>query len=232
MSDVSVVMPAYREGEAIVAQLQRLFVEQQPHEVIVVDASEPTEIDRVGALLASHCPGVPLAYHAALQAGRARQMNQGAAQCGGNILLFLHADTRLPAGGLNRVQGALEQGRHWGRFDVSFDNSGWPFRMIALMMNARSRLSGIATGDQAMFMTRAAFERVGGFDDIALMEDINMSGKLKKLGRPACLRTAVTTSARRWEDKGVVRTILLMWWLRLAYWFGVEPERLAAWYRK
>lgn len=232
MPAVSVVIPAYREGEAIVLQLRQLVTQQQPEEVTVIDASEKADHMQVRHLLEKDCSDWPLAFVSAERAGRAPQMNQGAAHSKGEFLLFLHADTCLPAGGLAQVQELLEQGHPWGRFDVQFDNAGWPYRMIALMMNWRSRLSGIATGDQAMFMRREVFDKVGGFDDIPLMEDINMSGKLKKLARPVCLRTRVTTSARRWEQKGVLKTILLMWWLRLANWLGIAPEQLAAWYRK
>lgn len=232
MLRISVVIPAYREGEALVPRLRELLDRQRPDEVIVVDASSKAEFLRVRQLAVAHCDGQPLTYLAGEQTGRAAQMNQGAAQSRGEVLLFLHADTHLPGGALSQVQEALEGGARWGRFDVRFDNPGWPFRLIAFMMNLRSRVSGIATGDQAMFMTREAYSRVGGFDQIPLMEDVSLSGKLKKLGRPACLRARVTTAARRWEQNGVLRTILLMWWLRLAYRLGVSPDRLAEWYRK
>ena len=143
------------------------------------------------------------------------------------MLLFLHADTRLPENADRLVlDGLTRSGRSWGRFDVRFDGGGL-LAVIALMMNLRSRLSGIATGDQAMFVTRAAFEVAGGFPLIALMEDIALSARLKRIGRPLCLAARVTTSARRWQRHGVLRTILLMWKLRLAFYFGADPVRLA-----
>ena len=99
--------------------------------------------------------------------------------------------------------------------------------IVAALMNGRSRLTGIATGDQAIFVTRDAFARVGGFPDIPLMEDIAFSSAMRRIARPACLAEKVTTSGRRWEKHGVWRTILTMWWLRLRFWFGVSPQTLA-----
>jgi hypothetical protein len=143
------------------------------------------------------------------------------------VLLFLHADTRLPENADRLVlDGLTRSSRSWGRFDVRF-NGGGLLPVIARMMNLRSRLSGIATGDQAIFTTRAAFEAAGGFPPIALMEDIVLSTRLKRIGRPLCLAARVTTSARRWQRHGVLRTILLMWKLRLAFYFGADPVRLA-----
>ncbi|WP_434223250.1 TIGR04283 family arsenosugar biosynthesis glycosyltransferase [Sinimarinibacterium thermocellulolyticum] len=162
--------------------------------------------------------------------GRARQMNLGARASRGEALLFLHADTRLPADALAAVDTAL---RHhvWGRFDVSIAGRSPLLPMVAMLMNLRSRLSGIATGDQAIFMTRRAFDAVGGFPDQPLMEDLAICQSLKRLGRPACLKLRVTTSGRRWDTRGVWRTIALMWWLRWRYWRGASPEALAKAYR-
>ncbi len=158
-------------------------------------------------------------------------MNQGARSSQGAILLFLHADTRLPENAFSHIQSVIDAGAHWGRFDVRFNHPGRTFRMIAGMMNWRSRKSGIATGDQALFMTRGAFDLVGGYDEIPLMEDIAICRKLKTIAPPACLESQLVTSARRWESKGVLKTILLMWWLRFAYWIGVSEQRLSDWYR-
>ncbi|MDC7987229.1 TIGR04283 family arsenosugar biosynthesis glycosyltransferase, partial [Rhodoplanes sp. TEM] len=146
----------------------------------------------------------------------------------GDVLLFLHADTRLPDDADRLIATALDRpGRVWGRFDVIISGSHPLLAVIATMMNLRSRLTGIATGDQAIFVRRDAFERLGGFPPIALMEDVAMSRALKRVARPACLRARVITSGRRWETHGVLRTVLLMWRLRLAYWLGAPPARLA-----
>ena len=162
--------------------------------------------------------------------GRARQMNAGAQACGGAILLFLHADTRLPEAADAMVCAALAV-QAWGRFDVHIDGRPRMLRVVAALMNLRSRLSGIATGDQAIFVRRDVFEAVGGFPDQPLMEDIELSCRLLRVSRPACLRARVRTSGRRWEQRGVWRTIALMWRLRWAYWRGVPAERLAEAYR-
>ena len=162
--------------------------------------------------------------------GRARQMNAGAQACGGALLLFLHADTRLPEAADAMVRAALAV-QAWGRFDVRIDGRPLMLRVVAALMNLRSRLSGIATGDQAIFVRREVFEALGGFPDQPLMEDIELSRRLLRVSRPACLRARVRTSGRRWEQRGVWRTILLMWRLRWAYWRGVPAERLAEAYR-
>jgi rSAM/selenodomain-associated transferase 2 len=159
-------------------------------------------------------------------------MNAGAAAVHGDVLLFLHADTRLPEGAVQLIDAALAGGRHvWGRFDVEFDVGTWTMGATAFGMNLRSRLSGIATGDQALFMTRAAFDGVGGFPDQPLMEDVEITGRLRQRSRPACIRRPVLTSARRWQARGPWRTIFLMWRLRLAYWLGASPADLARRYR-
>lgn len=155
--------------------------------------------------------------------GRARQMNAGAAAASGDALLFLHADSRLPPLADELVVQALRE-RNWGRFDVRIDSVHPLLRVVARAMNLRSRLTGIATGDQAIFVRRADF---AGFPEIALMEDIAFSRAMKRRARPACLRARVTTSGRRWERGGVLRTVLLMWHLRLAYYFGASPDELA-----
>ena len=162
--------------------------------------------------------------------GRARQMNAGAQACGRALLLFLHADTRLPEAADAMVCAALAV-QAWGRFDVRIDGRPLMLRVVAALMNLRSRLSGIATGDQAIFVRRDVFEAVGGFPDQPLMEDIELSCRLLRVSRPACLRARVRTSGRRWEQRGVWRTIALMWRLRWAYWRGVPAERLAEAYR-
>jgi len=164
--------------------------------------------------------------------GRASQMNAGARQAMGEHFLFLHSDTLLPERAVEQITDALKRGEAvWGRFDVRFDSPLSILRIVAFMMNRRSRWSGIATGDQAIFVQRQAFERVGGFPEIALMEDIALSESLKRLSSPVCLRARVTTSGRRWEKNGAFRTIFLMWRLRAAYFLNADPSRLAERYR-
>lgn len=184
----------------------------------------------------SHDCTPELAHNAGLQIirseqGRARQMNAGAAQATGDTLVFLHADTRLPEGALDFIRAGLVAPRDWGRFDVHISGRPLMLRVVASLMNWRSRLTGIATGDQAMFMSRTAFEAVGGFPMQPLMEDIEMSRRLGARSRPVCLRARVITSGRRWETRGVWSTIVLMWRLRWAYWRGVPPAALAQAYQ-
>jgi rSAM/selenodomain-associated transferase 2 len=158
-------------------------------------------------------------------------MNAGAGATTGNVLLFLHADTRLPDRADDLIRAALETpGRVWGRFDVAIEGRHPLLPVVAALMNLRSRLTGIATGDQAIFVTRLAFANVGGYADLPLMEDIMLSARLKKLSRPACIAARVTTSGRRWEKHGVLRTILTMWRLRLAFFAGADPRALAVAY--
>ena len=193
-------------------------------EVIVVDGGSRDETRRVALPLSDRVLDAPR--------GRARQMNAGAAAASGRVLLFLHADTRLPSGWVPMVWEALDShGREWGRFDVRLDGAHPMLRVIERAMNLRSRLSGIATGDQAIFVSRAAFQEAGGFPDIALMEDIALSRVLRARSRPACLRAPVVTSSRRWERNGIARTVVLMWRLRLRYALGADPNDLARQYR-
>ncbi len=160
--------------------------------------------------------------------GRAHQMNLGAQNASGDTLLFLHADTYLPPSALNLVSRALSDSRYcWGRFDVRISSSRLVLSLVAFLMNWRSRLTGIATGDQAIFVKRSTFHAIGGFPHQPLMEDIELSKRLRQISRPACLTLKVGTSGRRWETKGVWRTVLLMWRLRLAYWRGAPAQELA-----
>ena len=158
--------------------------------------------------------------------GRAKQMNLGAAAATANYLLFLHADSELPDAVLDSVISALDA-QPWGRFDVRISGDAKMFTIIAFFINWRSRLSGIATGDQGIFVRRKVFDAVGGFLDQALMEDVALSAALRKLSAPVCLRSKITTSGRRWQRRGIWRTILLMWRLRFMYWLGASPQSLA-----
>jgi len=192
--------------------------------VILVDGGS----DDATIQVAARFPAVRLL---ASPRGRARQMNAGARAAWGDILLFLHADTWLPEGGLGAVSAALDDARVvGGRFDVRFDSSRPVLRMIAFFMNLRSRASGISTGDQAIFVRREVFETMGGYPDMPLMEDIELSRRLKRRGRLAALPSRVTTSARKWEREGALRTMALMWVFRFLYMVGVSPARLHRWY--
>jgi rSAM/selenodomain-associated transferase 2 len=234
MPSLHIVMPVLNEAAGITAALQPLrpLLARGARLVVVDGGSSDGTLELVRAFAAQQ-PGV---QWLTAPRGRARQMNAGAqawATAGGDgYLLFLHADTALPPDADTSIVAALAGDRHlWGRFDVAITGSHPMLRVIAFFMNLRSRASGIATGDQALFMTCAAFEVAGGFPDQLLMEDIELSTRLKRLSRPACLRARVRTSGRRWETRGVWRTLLLMWRLRLAYWRGVPAARLAELYR-
>ena len=158
--------------------------------------------------------------------GRARQMNTGAEYAVGEVLLFLHADTRLPDAWRETIADFSKGEKVWGRFDVKFDQPSTSLAIIAAMMNWRSRVTGVCTGDQAIFVRRSAFEELGGFATIPLMEDIEFSKRLRRISMPYCSRRRVVTSGRRWRDNGVLRTVCLMWWLRLLFLMGVSPAQL------
>jgi rSAM/selenodomain-associated transferase 2 len=221
---LSIVVPALNEAGAIDATLGALApLRARGAEVIVVDG---------GSTDATAARARPLADRVLTSpCGRARQMNAGAALASGDVLLFLHADTRLPADADLLVRAAMNAGAAWGRFDVRIAGRHPMLGVVAAFMNARSRWTGVATGDQALFVRRRLFERVGGFADQPLMEDVELTRRLRAMGRPACLRARVTTSGRRWETRGVWRTIFLMWRLRWRYWRGESPHALAEAYR-
>jgi len=215
-----VVMPSLNEANAIEATLQALApLRQRGARVVVVDGGSQ---DDTRALAQAHADAVIEGPR-----GRAWQMNAGAALGWGEVLLFLHADTTLPEHADAHVLQALSQGHVWGRFDVRLAGRAWMLAVVAQLMNWRSRWTGIATGDQAIFVRRETFVQVGGFAPQPLMEDIEMSKRLRALGAPACLRPRVTTSGRRWEQHGVWRTIALMWRLRWRYWRGESAHTLA-----
>ncbi|HET9700977.1 MAG TPA: TIGR04283 family arsenosugar biosynthesis glycosyltransferase, partial [Burkholderiales bacterium] len=194
-------------------------------EVIVVDGGSADATAEAARLLADRVMSAPR--------GRAHQMNAGAAAAGGRVLLFLHADTELPPDADRLIAAGLAaSGRGWGRFDVRLSGAHPLLRVVERAMNFRSRLTGICTGDQAIFVRRDLFHAVGGFPSIALMEDIALSRKLKRRGPPLCLTQPVITSSRRWEENGVLATVLTMWQLRLRYFLGADPSRLAHTYEK
>jgi rSAM/selenodomain-associated transferase 2 len=218
---LSVIVPALNEARGIRAALEALApLRARGHEVIVVDGGSA---DGTAQLAAGGCDRVLSAPR-----GRAAQMNAGARAATGDALVFLHADTRLPERADELVLVSLNT-HLWGRFDVEIDGRHPLLRIVACAMNLRSRLTGVATGDQAIFVRRGAF---GGFPEIALMEDVAFCRRMKRLGRPACRREKAVTSGRRWESRGVLRTIALMWALRLLYSLGARPERLARLYER
>ncbi|OYV80099.1 MAG: glycosyl transferase [Ferrovum sp. 34-44-207] len=222
---ISIIVPVLNEAPALPLLLERLLpLLRHGCEVIIADGGSDD-----GSADIAQCAGFKVVH---APRGRARQMNAGATHATGNALLFLHADTQLPDGAGMLIERALSGGnRSWGRFDVCIAGRPAMLRIVGRMMNLRSRLTGIATGDQAMFVTRAAFDAVGGFPDQPLMEDIELSKRLRAISHPACLDRCVTTSGRRWETRGVWRTILLMWRLRWQYWCGVPASQLAQTYR-
>ncbi len=223
---VSVIIPALNEAEAIVPTLRRLqAMRAHGHEVIVVDGGSA---DGTAALAAPLADKVIRAG-----SGRARQMNAGVRMSRGDVLWFVHADTLVESDSHEMLLAALAgRPRQWGRFDVCLSGCAPLLRAVERLMNRRSRLTGIATGDQGMFIRRDTFERLDGFADIPLMEDIEISRRLKRTaGRPLCLKHKLTTSSRRWETRGILRTVLLMWRLRAAYALGADPAALARSYR-
>src|SRR5438105_7129226 len=204
---ISIIVPALNEAEGIAAVLAGLApLRNRGHEVIVVDGGS-SDNTRELARAADRVLSAPR--------GRSSQMNAGAALARGEVLLFLHADTRLPEDADARIlEGLVASGRAWGRFDVRIEGASVCLPVIAFFMNLRSRATGIATGDQAIFIRREAFERSGGFPPLEMMEDIALSRSLKRVSRPLCLADKAVTSGRRWERRGVLRTVFLMWWLR------------------
>ena len=218
---LSIIIPCLNEGAVIGGALEALVpYRQRGVEIIVVDGGSNDDT------LANAHDGADHVVSTAR--GRALQMNAGAALASGEIMLFLHADCRLPPSADALIMDGLRHARKsWGRFDVRLSRRSPVLRIVGELMNLRSRVSGIATGDQGIFINRTLFEAVGRFPEIPLMEDIELSRRLKRHARPLCIPDPVTVSARRWEKHGVLRTILLMWRLRLAYWCGADPRTLA-----
>ncbi len=219
---ISVIIPALNEATTIAASLRALST-LEPQQIIVVDGGSR---DRTVEI----CREFPVEV-AASERGRARQMNCGAALANGDVLLFLHADTRLPASAFQDVAQALNNPKCLGgRFDVDLEGAHWVLKIIGALINYRSRMTKVGTGDQAIFVRREVFQRLGGYPDIPLMEDIAFGRALKRVGEVACLHSRVITSARRWENDGIWRTIVKMWMLKFLYLAGVSPARLKQYY--
>ncbi|NOT11281.1 MAG: glycosyltransferase family 2 protein [Methylococcaceae bacterium] len=221
---ISIILPILNEEIVIQACLTQLQPFIPTCEIILVDGGSS---DNTLALIGAVADRVFFS-----KKGRARQMNAGVEYATGDVLLFLHVDTCLPENAPQLIEEAISSGRHWGRFAIRFSGRHPMFWLIAQMMNLRSALTGIATGDQAIFVTRQAFNAVGKYPEISLMEDIALSTALKRIGPPLCLNAKVTSSSRRWEVNGIYSTIVLMWTLRLLYFFGVAPETLASLYNR
>jgi rSAM/selenodomain-associated transferase 2 len=219
----SIIIPTLNEEKTIASCLLPLQPLRDRYEIILVDAGSAS----------SDYPYAHLADKIISSAkGRARQMNLGASHANGDILIFLHADTYLSDGALQLIEQHISNDKQWGRFDIQLSGDHFMLKVIAGMMNRRSRLTGIATGDQVIFVTKEAFATAGRYPEIALMEDIALSEALKKISPPVCVNAKVTSSGRRWERYGIYRTILLMWSLRLRYFFGTDPQLLAALYSR
>lgn len=223
---LSIIVPTLNEAPQLRDTLAALrALQRRGHEVIVVDGGSSDHTAMIAREFADQVTDSAR--------GRARQMNAGAALAHGDVLLFLHADTRLPEQADVLIATALLQHKtSWGRFDVRLSGEHVLLRIVESLMNRRSRLSSIATGDQAIFVRREVFNQLGGYADIPLMEDIALCKSLKRLTLPANLSARVVTSSRRWEQRGIVRTILLMWRMRLAYALGASPHRLAQTYQQ
>lgn len=221
---ISIILPVLNEESNLVRISSHLqSIVDQGHEVIIVDGGSS---DNTLAVASSVTDNIICSH-----TGRAYQMNAGADVAIGEILLFLHADTFLPDDAMQNILELFEGKDYWGRFNVRFSNSQLVYRLIENLMNLRSCITSIATGDQAIFIEKKLFDRIGGFPEIALMEDIEISRQLKKHVKPVCLKNRVTTSSRRWENNGIISTILLMWKLRLYYFLGVSPDKLVRLYQ-
>ena len=220
--NISVIIPVLNEEKTIAPALDGLK-QLAPYEIILVDGGST---DRTAEICRRYDVEVLVTDR-----GRARQMNLGARDASGDVLLFLHADTRLPASALSDISESLSDTRYvGGRFDIELDGKHWMLKVIGRLISYRSRISKVGTGDQAIFVRREIFERIGGYPEVPFMEDIAFCRTLKSLGKIACLRSRVITSARRWEIDGVWRTILRMWMLKLLYLAGVSPSRLKRFY--
>ena len=226
---IGVIIPTLNEEQAL-PQTWAALTSAKFDEIIVADGGSQ---DRTSEMVESYRLSLPQGVVTVVQCppGRARQMNTGAAESRSDVLVFLHADTLVPAHAREAIEAVLANPRHvGGRFDVQFERDSGLAWVISRMMNLRSRLSGICTGDQAMFIRRTVFQQLGGFSDIPIMEDIDLSYRLKQVGKIAALRSKVLTSFRRWEQRGPIRTIVQMWALRFLYWIGVSPHQLTRFY--
>ena len=226
---ISVIVPVFNEPPEVLEKLGRVAKLDHLAEIVISDASNDPETLSTLQMLQSVNNLVHIVQSSV--PGRATQMNAGANAARHDVFWFLHADTEVPDSAPHKILQELHHARGWGRFDIRFDNPNRIMRMVSFFMNLRSAATGICTGDQAIFVQRQLFDAVGGFPEIPLMEDVEISRKLKRYSRPVRIKTPVVTSARRWEQKGYLHTIVLMWKLRFLHWIGVSPTKLAAMYK-
>ncbi len=241
IATISIIIPVLNEADNLLLLFDNINkLKPNPQQVILVDGgSNDDSIDIIQSFINKLKPDNDRKIDWQMtesKAGRALQMNTGAALATSDVLLFLHADTQLPMNAIESVSEAMKRAE-WGRFDVQIASRQPTLRLVSQMINWRSRLSGIATGDQAIFISQSLFERIGNYPNQALMEDIELckqlKGKqLKGMAKPACLKSKVITSARRWQQHGTWRTIILMWHLRFDYWRGVSADNIKARYYK
>jgi rSAM/selenodomain-associated transferase 2 len=221
--NLSIIVPVYNEAEHTEKLIRRLRLlnDGLVADIIIVDGGST---DGTAEKLSQQFNVIQS------QKGRANQMNAGAKLATGTWLMFVHADTEVAP---SHIEAAVSQGamHKWGRFDVKLSGSKFSFRVIETFINLRSKLTGVATGDQCIFVRKAVFDELDGFTNIPLMEDVDLSKRLKACGKPACLKKVIVTSSRRWEEYGTLNTVLLMWKLRYLFWRGVSPEELAKLYR-
>ena len=223
---LSIIIPSLNEAEHITQTLLKLQeLRNQGHEVILCDGGSRDKTLQLAKNLVDHILST--------QAGRAKQMNAGSKLATGDILCFLHADTLIPADFANLITGTLsDSDRIWGRFDIRLSNTSLTYKVIAWFINKRSCISGVATGDQGIFIISNKFLKLNGYADIPIMEDIELSKRLLKISRPICItKSFLITSSRRWEKNGIIKTVLLMWRLRLGYFLGASPTKLAKAYK-
>ncbi len=224
MKLLSLIIPTYNEAHGICQFLQALQVLRPQCELIVADGGSTDRTCELALPLTDKVIHSPK--------GRAVQMNAGVAVSIGKVFVFVHADTFLPKNALQCIQTGIDSGAQWGRFDIQLVGEHFMLKVVSYMMNVRSRCTGIATGDQVIFVTRSLFEQLGGYPEIALMEDIAFSRQLNAITPPCCITEKVRSSARRWESFGVWRTIFLMWTIRLRYFMGEHPDVLAKLYQQ